>query len=161
MIFLNSKMKYFYENKTDLKISDHLSELIDNGVVIDQGYFLFKYFHKVKETIDKKWVEEIYTDATGFECAINSFHLEDYYNKCFVNFEQVANIGFKLMIEFDEYWIKIFEEPCVAILTLPLNTEFSPDAVFRFHKKRKNQFWIDPEEIEHYSEAVMIMEIGA
>lgn len=160
MKFMNRKMRYFYEHKIPSTLSLGLSELICNGIVVDQGFFLFRSFHDTKNIIDKKWVKEIYIDETGFECSVNSFHLEDYYDRSFKSFEQVANIGFELMTEFGKYWDEKFEEPCVAILTISLDTEFAPDAVFRFHKKREKQYWIDPNEIENSSEAVMIIEIG-
>lgn len=136
-----------------------LSNLIHNGVVVDQGYFLFRSFYDKNEMIDQHWIKEIYIHETGFECSVNSFYLEDYHDENFKSFEEVANVAFELMDEFHQYWNKNVKEPCVAILTISLDTEFSPDAVFRFHKKREKQYWINPDDIESISEAVMILNI--
>lgn len=159
MTFINSKMSFFLSQGSFLTLPVQLHELIKKGVTFDQKYFLFKAFHNEHEPIDKEWVRKNYTDDTGFECAVNSFHLEDYCKTDLQSLGQLANIGLKLLNEFKEYWQENFKVSCVAILTMQLDTEFGPDAVFRFHKKRQGQFWIDLNSIELSQEAIMVMEI--
>lgn len=159
MIFLNSKMKQFYETRKSTLLSERLVKLIKDGVVFDQGFYLFRSFHNENEKIDFNWISEIYMDETGFECAVNSFHLVDYYNDPFISFDQVADISFAFLSEFESYWKKKFQEPCVVIIGINIENEFGPDAIIRFHKKRQNQSWIDKTQIENFSEAIMIAEL--
>lgn len=158
-MLMNNKMKKLYGDRAFSILSSDLSELISEGIIFDQDYFLFKSFHNANEIIDKNWVKQIYMDETGFECSVNSFHIGDYYSCEFVSLQEIANISFEFIRKFRQYWECKVKESCVIILTIPLDTEFNSDAIFRFHKKRENQYWVNPEDIDKSSEAVMILEI--
>ena len=147
MKIMNSNMEKYYFHQKNVEISPRLLELLDIGFTRNKQNIFFTKFSNIDDLV----VIKRDLDATGSECNVNSFHLEDYVDKPFENYYEVANASFSFINEFLQRWNNEFSDTCVLILSMDEDSDFSPDAVFRFHKKRDGEVWIDPSELGNFA----------
>ena len=97
-----------------------------------------------------------YGNRTRCEASVNGFHVKDFCDKK----ELAISVGFVFLHEFIKKWRASSDENILIYFGITAKEEeFGPDATFSFHKKRKNEAWMDVEEIEGVDGAIMAIEI--
>jgi len=160
MITMSAGMRLLWNNKAKKEVPLVLkADYLDKGfVVVDDCVFFRQEWRKNLKHVNLDVVYSFCNDLTGYECSINKFHIEDYCEG--YSNEDLANISFTFLEEFAELWRANFDFPCVAILSLQFvsiydEDEIVPTAVFKFHKKREGEVWIEPETFTDTRECVL------
>jgi len=141
---LNYKMllcifKQISENK---KLNDNLNHLLLEGFLFYEDCCFLTTLYKQQNHINKS----DFIDKTGYECFINSVHIDDYVEKDL--FEQVILFSIKLI----ELWNNQNNK---LILNMILSeTDFGFN--LKFHVYRENERWINENEICKFEEAIII-----
>lgn len=122
-------------------ISQPLIKLFANGfTVVDECVFLQSLL-----SLNQNATLHDFPDKTGFECYVNSIHIDDYAEDG--DLEQTVFFLFELF----KLWNKEFKNKILrAIIS---SDEFG--TVLRFHVLRDDESWI-AENLEEYEEAVLV-----
>jgi hypothetical protein len=124
------------------KLAPSLLEIFSDGfLVMNDCYFLNKLFQQQAHINASDFV-----DKTGYECFINSLHIDDYVENDF--FIQAMLLTERLISE----WNKLNNH---LILEVVLSeTDFGVNV--KFHVLRQNENWVNENELNKFSEAIMI-----
>lgn len=145
MIILNNNMFLLMVKtfKKTNKISKRLLPIINQGVVNINGCYLFKYFYERNRHIKLS----DFVDKTGYECFINSFHV-DYYSSKNILMESLLFIE-QFIIE----WNKLNGSINIQIIL----SETKSGYVFRFHRIRENEIWVDSQRLDLFRESCLVI----
>jgi hypothetical protein len=143
MIF-NFEMKKLLENiKLDRPLDPALRAMVDARFNNKDGC----YFLAALVSAAKSVTKENFHDRTGYECFVNSIHVEDYDN----------NDPLSQAIQFVEEIFNVWRESTsnMTLLAIVSADEFS--VVVKFHVKRPAERWLS-ENIGNYTDPVMLFE---
>ncbi|MDU9035893.1 hypothetical protein [Pseudomonas corrugata] len=120
-----------------------LSDLVAQGISEQNGCFFISALSRKKTNA----VEADFQDLTGWECFINSIHIDDY-----VSSDYLANAFLLVMAVLDEWKCRGFDGVCQAIIS---SDEFG--ATVKFHFLREGEFWLG-DDLEGYEESVLLLD---
>ncbi|MFN5310724.1 MAG: hypothetical protein ACK5C0_14840 [Candidatus Kapaibacterium sp.] len=144
---LNNKMYAIFLNKIVLKhkINSALRAIVESGFILHNGCYFLKSLYN-KQTHIK---ESDFIDLTGFECFINSIHIDDY-----------AEIDlFEQAILFADELINLWKNQKSGLVLKLILSETDFGFNVKFHTFRKGQDWIVEDELEKFEEAIIVMSI--
>lgn len=122
-------------------IAQSLLKLLESGFAVLDGCVLLQSLL----SLNKNAKLQDFPDKTGFECYVNSIHIDDYVEGG--DFEQSIPFLFELFAT----WNKTFQNKILrAIIS---SDEFG--TVLRFHVVREGDSWLS-ENLEEYEEAILI-----
>lgn len=142
----NKKMQIALKNRIkDFKFhSEILSEIAKNGFEERNGCLILKDFSKRCENT----ALELFPDKTGYECFINSLHIEDYSSGDSLD----VAIGFVFYVF--NLWGDYYGQSVInAILAAD---DESDDVVVKFHELRSTESWL-ADDLEGYSGGVLVI----
>ncbi|MBK4738028.1 hypothetical protein [Noviherbaspirillum pedocola] len=122
-------------------IANALMELLEDGFALFDGCT----FLNSLLLLNRNARLQDYSDETGFECYVNSFHIEDYIEGGGI--EQSLSFIFELFL----LWNK--EPRCKVLRAMISNDVFG--TVIHFHVFREGESWLS-EDIDEYEEAILI-----
>jgi hypothetical protein len=142
---LNAKMLLLMFKKVtsnhQLEIS--LQKLLENGFKISNDcYFLDTLFNQQKHIKESDFI-----DKTGYECFINSIHIDDYVENDF--FEQTMLFA-KYLIEL---WNKNNYDKSIVIIIGETDFGFN----LKFHLHREGEQWISIKDIDRFEESLIVI----
>lgn len=144
MIRMNTIMESEYKKlpKRQASINRELHRIAQSGFEYVDGCYFIKLLSKISTNV----ALSDFPDKTGYECFINSVHIDDYVDNSYL--EQ----GLLFVNEVFKSWKETkIDNNLVAILSLG---EFGLNV--KFHVERKGEEWIsDP--IGEYKEGIMIV----
>ena len=143
MIILNDKMFSLYKGLelSKKKIATNLLHLSNGGFIENNGcYFLKKLYN-----INRHLKESNFPDKTGFECFVNSIHIDDYTNDDFL-----AQAIFFL----NEIFINWSQDGDKILKGIIGQTEYG--ANIKFHVVRDGENWIDEKKIDEFKDGLII-----
>ncbi|HOZ68408.1 MAG TPA: hypothetical protein PK328_03560 [Chitinophagaceae bacterium] len=121
-----------------------MSDILSQWFVEVEGSYFFKIlYEKQKGHLDKS----NFIDKTGFECFVNSFHVDDYTSKEFLE----QSLLFAQLVF--EKWLITNKELILKCIISETNTGVN----IRFHIQRTNENWILDNDLENFEEGVFIM----
>ncbi|WP_145524684.1 hypothetical protein [Yersinia rohdei] len=141
---MNANLKMMSElssvNIDDIFLTDELNEIIDKGFVNKDGCVFLAALEKMQTNVYLTNFE----DKIGFECFINSFHIDDYVANRYLDYACLfCNQILRLWIRGNSF------EKLNAIISLD---EFG--AAIKFHIKRHNISWL-ADDLNKYEEAIL------
>lgn len=123
------------------QINQELLKLIDNGfTMLNECVFLRSLLLR-----NKNAKLENFPDKTGFECYVNSIHIDDFDNSN--DFEQAITF----LLELFRAWNMAF--PNRVLRAIVSNDEFG--TIIKFHLLRQGESWLS-EDLEKYKEAILV-----
>lgn len=126
------------ESFTDIR----LYELLSSGfILMDDCYVLKKFYEGNKHIKASDFV-----DRTGYESFINSFHIDDYIEDDFLN-----QSIFCAKLLFEE-WKKLSTNVSLEVIIIETDFGFN----IKFHSIRDNEIWINEDDLDKFSESIMI-----
>lgn len=130
---------------------ENFKSLIESSVIEIQGCFFLSAFvsegHSSSNTLP--------LDATGEECFVNHFHIEDYIRNIKLSNDILFHYGFRLAFIVLEK-LKILRKKHDFNIIIAIS---KGSCTVRFHKVRVNDQWLDPN-LENYKlDAIAVIEI--
>ena len=144
MKVFNKKMYNLYNSIEFDKVNldKKLLSIVSNGFLeVDGCYFISKLFENCNNVSKADFI-----DKTGYECFVNSIHIDDYVDNIFLG------QAFLLVEKVFEIW----NEKNKAYLLTGLVSETEFGANVKFYLKRPNEEYIKIDEIEKFEEGVML-----
>lgn len=137
-------------------LNPKLVTLLDSGIKERDGVFLLVALEFSVSTPMSR-----FGDRTGYECAVNHVHLEDFLDSAN---QQDRGTLFRSGVAFahrlNEKLVSTFPQDHFRII-LSCNLDDPPGCVVRFHKVRAGENWIQLDDLEGYkSEAIMVIEVA-
>lgn len=127
----------------EMKINLNLNLIAESGFEIkDDCYFISELL-----PMSKSVGRENFSDCTGYECFVNSVHVEDYDE----DFPLCQSVKFTAMVF--ERWRAITGD--LTLISIICADDCS--VVVKFHVKRKNENWVGGN-IDEYKDPIMIFE---
>lgn len=124
-------------------IDQQLAIILENGFIEVNQCVLLKYQYDLQSHISRA----DFVDDTGYECFINSIHIDDYVE---ANCLSQAIMYAQRLIEM---WASLYRE-------LPLEVIISSTDIgvnIRFHKLRKGENWINLNDLEKFQESLIVI----
>lgn len=126
------------------KLLPKLMAIVDDGFVEHKSSSIFlKACLPHSESVDS----EQFQDLTGFECFVNSVHIDELTSEDLV----VQGVLFARALR-NRWKFQIKDRKCVAILSAS-----SDSTVVKLHTWRAGERWLDPD-VDSYSDAVFLWE---
>ncbi|MGQ1947753.1 hypothetical protein ACT3CD_11710 [Geofilum sp. OHC36d9] len=116
--------------------------MLNRGFVEKDGCYLLKHFSELQNHMELSDFE----DRTGYECFINSFHVDDYVRTNV--FKQAILFLNKLLI----IWDKQNNNLSLEVILSKTNTGFH----ISFYVRRIDECWIPAENVDDFKEAILI-----
>ena len=133
-------MKNVSSNK---KLETSLQELVLSGFIeVDGCYFLQKLFNQQKHISSLDFI-----DKTGYECFVNSIHIDDYIEEDL--FIQGLLYSDKIISE----WLKLENNTTLEVILSETDFGFQ----IKFHVSRPNENWILESDLNIFKEALLIL----
>jgi hypothetical protein len=141
---LNNKMFQLLKsiNWDNKLLSSNLAALLSDGFVIQGNCYFLKKLFDSQISVKK----EDFIDCTGYECFINSIHIDDYVNSDFLD------QAYFFLEEVFKLWNNSHNK--LTLRGIISETEFG--ANIKFHVVRESEKWIVESEIENFEEAIII-----
>jgi len=149
MIVVNNKMAARFHQAifSDKRLlQPGLNSILEKGFIFKDGCYFLAAFSKNIRTSPGN-----FTDKTGHECFVNSFHLDDYIEDRYI--EQ----AFQFAREIFRAWHQI--EKHLILKCIIGQTDSGVN--IRFHVVRENEHWINEVEIDNFEEAICILTSNA
>jgi hypothetical protein len=124
-------------------IEPALREIVDGGFVVKEGCHLLAALEPAATNVTRA----NFPDCTGYECFVNSIHVEDYDDKT------PLCQAIQFVMQIFAAWLA--STPTLALVAIISVDEFS--VVVKFHAKHQEEQWLS-ENIEGYEDPVMSME---
>jgi hypothetical protein len=125
------------------RLNPALKAIVDRGFNVRDGcYFLAALLPTAKNV-----TRDSFPDRTGYECFVNSIHVEDYDDKA------PLRQAIQLVIRTFAAWRA--SEPTSTLLSIVSVDEYS--VVVKFHVKRPAERWLS-ENIEGYEDPILSVE---
>lgn len=138
---VNSKMKQLLElRKPEDELSPMLGAIADAGFTSIEGCYLLSALSSINTNVSLA----DFKDRTGYECFINSLHIEDYSS------EVILSQALKFVARIFEVWRSA--NPSNALLAIISADENS--VVVKCHMKRNGEEWLSGD-IEGFADAIM------
>ncbi len=136
---MKQKMKELKENH--LVLTDELQSIISSGFIEKEHCVFSKKLMNYSSSASKKHFQ----DCIGFECFVNSLHIDDYVDKDYL--EYAILFCNSLLISWRSF------NPNNKLNVIISLDEFG--ASVKFHLNRNGEMWLS-EELESYDEPVLI-----
>ncbi|WP_431685546.1 hypothetical protein [Hahella sp. NBU794] len=138
---LNKRMRALFDGLGEARINppQTLDDIVAKRFVETNDGVLLAYFAKRRSNTSPGY----FPDKTGFECFVNSFHIDDYVDKDFLAYSLFVVSSLKADIE--RYNLK-------TIVGID-----DDGGTVRFHVDRVGEEWLS-DDIEGYSEALLVLE---
>jgi hypothetical protein len=145
MVKMNKRMaeEFRHLNFDGKLLSPKLSNLLSDGFVAMNGCIFLKSLSDLQTNA----TQPNFPDKTGYECFVNSIHIDDY-----VDDEYVVNACLFLEALFKS-WRQLLNEKVIRAIVA--KDEFS--TVVKFHIAREGETWI-AENIERNEDAILVAE---
>lgn len=143
MIEKNKKMNMELSNikYQNLELNTDLKEIVEAGFVNANGFVFLKMLYEKATNVS----EIDFPDRTGYECFINSVHIDDFVEAdCLITACMFVDFIFKKWKD-----ANIKGVLCAIISSEELST------IVKIHLKRNGESWLD-ENIEKYEDAVLV-----
>src|SRR5690554_2407495 len=137
---MNHTMKILMKNRVEKTLPMELKKIAKNGFIDKNGCVFLKELANRQTNVNL----DDFIDKTGYECFINSLHIDDYVESNFLSYALV------FVFELFERWKK--NKNLQAIISVD---EFG--AVVKLHKDRVGESWIGGN-IEDYEEAILAID---
>jgi len=124
------------------KLNTSLLELLSEGFIIYKGCYFLKSLHKIQGHIN----EFDFTDATGYECFINSIHIDDY----------VDNDVLEQALLFSDSLINEWNAQNNGLILKLILSETDFGFNLKFHLRREKEDWINEKDINKFEEALIV-----
>lgn len=150
MLQQHSKIK-----DVDFPLSPKLLVLLESPVEEHNGAFLFS---KLKSTVHEPTSR--FEDLTGYECAVNHVHLEDYVDSpAAMHRESLLKMGMTFVDHLKQRLSFTHPQTHFRII-LSCNLDDPPGSVVRFHKIRVGESWINEDNLDGYEgEAILVIDV--
>ncbi|WP_153074172.1 hypothetical protein [Paraburkholderia bonniea] len=137
---INSSMKkLLLGNEPDDLLSSSLKKIANSGFKFESDcYFLCELVHNAKNVR-----KENFPDNTGYECFVNSIHIDDYVD------ENLLKQAILFVIEIFSSWNKLISD--IALVAIVCVDELS--VTVKFHVHRSNEIWLNPN-IDSYEDPI-------
>ena len=145
MLKFNELMAKHYRqlNLVNCELNSELDTIVRMGLVeVGNLIFLKKLYQN-----DTNATADDFIDSTGYECFVNSLHVDDYVHD---NYLQQAIIFAKHI--FKEFRLQEVKMPLVCIMSLD---EFG--LTIKFHLSRGNESFLN-EDLNGYEEAILVVD---
>jgi hypothetical protein len=138
---INSAMKkLLIGNDFDILPSSSLRKIANSGFKLQDGCYFLHALADNSLNVSK----ENFPDYTGYECFVNSIHIEDYVD------ENVLEQAILFVIEVFSVWNASISD--FALAAIVCADEWS--VVVKFHMYRFNENWLNPN-IEGYEDPIL------
>jgi len=134
-----SMVSLLSETSTTRSLDPSLREIAENGFVHDDECYILR---KLSRTTNAKRTN--FDDCTGYECFINSLHIEDYDSES--PFAQAR----LFVAQVFRTWITA--NPAIPLRAIVSADEFS--VVVKFHVRRPGEQWLS-DDIDGYEDPVL------
>lgn len=128
--------------KTARVLAPSLREVARDGFEARDGCYVLRALSKHANAPRAR-----FTDCTGYECFVNSLHVEDYSAE--MPFEQALLFGREVL----QKWR--LEQPSSCLVAILMADDLS--VVAKFHVKRQGEQWLS-DDIERYEDPVMSLD---
>jgi hypothetical protein len=146
MIKMNQqmKLKFLKAKLKNCTLSDELKSVVEEGFLASDGCFLLARLlqHQINVKLDD------FPDRTGYECYINSIHIDDYVKVDFLG----AGIG--LLWGLFNWWECNFQSD--VVLNAIISSE-DMGVIIKFHVLRENESWVS-ENLEKYEDEILVID---
>ncbi|MDO7902972.1 hypothetical protein ACE1YR_13110 [Pseudomonas sp. K1(2024)] len=145
MSLMNENMRNLVKSSdcSDTALERELLEIVDAGLMVSEGCVLLKYLQRLSAGA----AVSDFQDCTGYECFVNSLHIDDYVSGNYV--VQAFLFVFKVFA----LW-RNFNAMSGDIAAIVLVDDFG--VVVKFHFCRDSEFWL-ANDLQKYEEAVLYM----
>lgn len=127
------------ETQLDCSLNPSLKSIADSGFVLRNGCYVIRGLSK---TTNVK--RESFPDRTGYECFLNSLHVEDY--------DSVSPLAQAILLVKEVFAVWNAEQRTERLTAIVSADEFS--VVTKFHGQRLGEQWLN-ENVEGYDDPVM------
>ncbi|SEI52191.1 hypothetical protein SAMN05216327_102202 [Dyadobacter sp. SG02] len=124
-------------------IDDRLVELISGGFVVVDDCYILKSLYENNRHIKLREFE----DKTGFECFVNSFHVDDYIEDDFL----IQSLLFTGLL-FQE-WKGLSTNAILEVIVS--ETDFGMNV--KFHAMRNGEVWANDSDLDEFEEALLVV----
>lgn len=141
----NSRMKRLLDENSIARVTlnSRLAEIVNQGFLIEKGCYLLVYFKQLSQHLK----ETDFVDQTGFECFVNSFHVDDFVQEDLL--PQAMAFSKALLAK----WKRLRSKEVLEIIVGETDFGFNIKA----HVKRNGELWIDPQDIENFDEGLLLV----
>lgn len=145
MYLLNNRMFLLLEKKKDksFRLNNKLLKILNGGFSNIDGCWFFAKMYEKQIHIKRN----DFDDRTGYECFINSFHVDDLVKRNCLG--QTILFAHRLL----KMWSKLDNNLKIIIIIGETNYGFN----FRFHIYRSNEKWIDETKMQNIKEGILII----
>jgi hypothetical protein len=143
MLVLNNKMlSLLLKHKVDRRLNVKFKRILNKGFIKANGC------HFLKELFDQQTfvTKTDFNDKTQYECFINSINIDDYTKS------HPLSQALLLMIETEKRWSAYNKSASITIILSKTDYGYN----FKFHLKRSEAEWINPNEIELFKEPILV-----
>lgn len=141
MMKINSKMKNFLRSeRSSDELSPSLNAVADRGFKLVGGCYIL---YALSSTNNNASIAD-FGDETGYECFVNSLHVEDYSN----------GILLPQALKFVERIFVVWSEANPGRTLVAIISADDGSVVVRFHLAREGQVWLG-EDLERYEDAIL------
>jgi hypothetical protein len=131
--------------KKNSKLNSELLKIAaSNFIEINDCWFLNSLLNKQLHIKSSEFI-----DKTGYECFVNSLHIDDFVKKNFLS-QAILFIG-----EIIENWVNLNNHKSLEIILS--ETDFGIS--IKFHLVRENEEWIAINDVEKFTEGIMIIRV--
>ncbi|MBS9440027.1 hypothetical protein EAE91_23680 [Photorhabdus noenieputensis] len=138
---LNMKQKMNELKRNHLVLTDELQSIISSGFIEKENCF----FSKKLMTYSASASQKHFQDCVGFECFVNSLHIDDYVNKDYLEYSILFCNS--LLISWNSF------NPINKLNVIISLDEFG--SLVKFHLDRVGEMWLN-ENLESYDEPILI-----
>lgn len=123
-------------------LNKHLVSIIEGGFIELNGYYFISSLMKNSQNV----IESDFSDKAGFECFVNSIHIDDYVDTDFLQ------QGLLFLEKVFEVWNdKNKSLPLIGVIS---KTEFGANV--KFYLQRPNEVYINITDIDKFEDPVMV-----
>lgn len=141
-MLMNDSMKKIYNEsyiKHPVNIPINLENIIQEGILEQNGCILFKYLYK-KQKIDES---KNFPDKTGYECFINKIYIDDFSE---TPFPVAISVALEVIKKLPQYNIR------------NIISQDDLSCTFRFHLIRNDEIWLKEDLNIYMEESILIID---
>ena len=127
------------ETQLDCSLNSSLKSIADSGFDLHNGCYVLSGLSGATNV-----TRESFPDCTGYECFLNSFHVEDY--------DSVSPLAQAILLVQEVFTIWNAAQRAMRLIAVVSADEFS--VVTKFHSQRPGEQWLS-DNIEGYDDPVM------
>jgi hypothetical protein len=137
--FFKNLLSQFVKSVT---LHNSLHSIIAEGIVVKNDCLLMNYFYKRCTKVSLN----AFIDKTGYECFVNSFHVDDYVKKYYL--EQTFLFIDALVNEIKQIQLTL----TIEIIVIQTDSGFK----IKMHMVRDHEFWIETASMPNLAEGILL-----